>query len=226
MMPVDASVVATDVAWRVGYRWIIKDISLQVTAGEVALLVGGNGSGKTSLLRVLAGLNKASRGQVSRHGGVGFVAHHSMLYDALTGRENLMFVTRLGRGRDPARVDELLQQMGLTAAATQRLATYSRGMTQRLAIARALLDEPGVLLLDEPLSGLDENAAGIVADVIQRHRDAGHAIIIATHQLIELVDRATVVGFLVSGRLAAWEPIDGRDASGIMHRYRELAADD
>jgi len=222
MTPPKAEIVANGVGWRVGYRWILKNISLTVGPGEVALLIGGNGSGKTSLLRVLAGLNRPAQGTVHCRGGVGLVAHHSMLYDALTGRENLAFVTRLGLGYDPERVDAVLDQMGLHAAADQRLGTYSRGMTQRLAIARALLDDPGVLLLDEPLTGLDEAAVGIVVNVIENRRDHGHALLIASHQLIDLADRATAVGFIVAGKLAAWEPVEGRDASAIISRYRAL----
>ena len=225
MMRPDAGVVATDVAWRVGYRWILKNISLTVGAGTVTLLVGSNGSGKTSLLRVLAGLARPAKGSVSCRGGVGFVAHHSMLYDSLTGRENLAFITRLDGGHAPARVDALLEQMGLGHAADQRLGTYSRGMAQRLAIARALLSDPGVLLLDEPLTGLDEAAAQVVVEIIERRRHAGHAIIVASHQLVELVGCATDVGYLVSGRLAAWEPVDGHDAGSVMQRLRELVAD-
>ena len=222
MTPPEAAVVATGVAWRVGYRWILKNISLNVGPGEVALLVGSNGSGKTSLLRVLAGLNRPTQGTVRCSGGVGLVAHHSMLYDALTGRENLAFIARLSLGYDAERVDAVLDQMGLQKAADQRLGTYSRGMAQRLAIARALLDDPGVLLLDEPLTGLDEAAARIVVDVIDNRRDHGHALIIASHQLVDLVAHATAVGFIVAGKLAAWEPVVGRDASAIMNRYREL----
>ncbi len=225
MMPPDAGVVATDVAWRVGYRWILKNISLTVAAGTVTLLVGSNGSGKTSLLRVLAGLSRPAKGSVSCRGGVGFVAHHSMLYDSLTGRENLAFITRLDGGHDPARVDAMLKQMGLEAAADQRLGTYSRGMSQRLAIARALLSDPGVLVLDEPLTGLDEAAAQTVVAIIERRRRDGHAIIVASHQLVELMECATDIGFLVSGKLAAWEPVNGRDAGSVMRRLRELVAD-
>ena len=224
MTPPEAAVVAHGVAWRVGYRWILKNISLTVGPGEVALLVGGNGSGKTSLLRVLAGLNRPAKGTVHCSGGVGLVAHDSMLYDALTGRENLAFITRLGLGYDAARIDAVLEQMGLHDAADQRLGTYSRGMTQRLAIARVLLDDPGVLLLDEPLTGLDEAAARIVAKVIEERRNDGHALIVASHQLVDLADRVTAVGFLVAGELASWESAEGRDASAIMSRYRELVA--
>jgi len=221
----DTGVVATDVAWRVGYRWILKDISLTVSAGTMTLLVGGNGSGKTSLLRVLAGLARPAKGSVVCHGGIGFVAHHSMLYDSLTGRENLEFVMRLDGGHDPARVNALLAQMGLEHAADRHLGTYSRGMIQRLAIARALLSDPGVLLLDEPLTGLDEAASQIVVDMIERRRSEGHAIIVASHQLVELIGAATEVGYLVSGSLAAWEPVNGGDAGSVMKRLRELAAD-
>ncbi len=220
----DVSVIARDVSWRVGYRWIVKGVSLAVGSGETALLVGGNGSGKTSLLRLLAGLTRASRGSVERRGGVGFVAHHSMLYDALTGRENLLFAMRLVRRVDPGVVADVLNRVGLAKAADQRLATYSRGMTQRLAIGRMLLAEPGVLLLDEPLTGLDDAAAEMVRDVLDERRQSGGAVVVASHQLVELVDKADVVGHLVAGTLAAWEPMAGRTARQVIERHRELAA--
>ncbi len=224
MTPTEACVTAQDVSWRVGYRWIVTQISLEARRGEVTLLVGGNGSGKTTLLRLLSGLVKPTVGTVIRRTSVGLVAHQSMLYDALSGRENLAFVSRLQAVYDPARVEALLERMGLSRAADQRIATYSRGMLQRLAIARALLGEPELLLLDEPLTGLDENGIRIVREVISERCAKGNALVIATHQLVELVDLAASVGYLVSGRLAALEPVDGRDAGAIMARYHELVA--
>ena len=148
MTPTEACVTAQDVSWRVRYRWIIRQISLEARRGEVTLLIGGNGSGKTSLLRLLSGLVTPSVGTVIRRTSVGLVAHQSMLYDALSGRENLAFVSRLQAVYDPARVEALLERMGLSRAADQRIATYSRGMVQRLAIARVLLDLPVGTLLD------------------------------------------------------------------------------
>ena len=222
-MPPSSSplVAVSDVSWRVGYRWIVRSVSTTVSAGEVLLLVGGNGTGKTSLIRLIAGLVRPTKGAIERHAPLGMVAHHTMLYDALTAHENLAFVARL-HGVDPARPIALLQRLGLAKAADQRIATFSRGMLQRLAIARALLHEPQVLLLDEPLSGLDDAGTQIVVGLLQDLRERGCAFVIATHQLVELLDVATDVGFMAAGRLVERAPVDGRDAGAVVNRYREL----
>ncbi len=219
-------VAARNLTRRFGHRVVVRDVTLEVAGGETVLLIGHNGAGKTTLIRLLAGLLKPTAGQVSCSGTLGMVAHSSMLYDALTARENLAFYARLYGVRDRGRADELLERMGLAPHANRRVAAYSRGMVQRLAIARALLPDPTALLLDEPLTGLDEAASRIVREVLSDLRARECAVIIATHQLMEIVDLATAVGFLVNGRLAAVEPIAGREAAAIMDRYRELARND
>jgi heme exporter protein A len=197
---------------------------MEVEAGEAVLLVGGNGAGKTTLLRVMAGLLKPNRGRIERTGAVGMVAHHTMMYDALTARENLSFFARLHGLPDDGREDRLLELLGLAEFARERIVTFSRGMLQRLAIARSLMHEPDVILFDEPLTGLDDAASHIVLDVIGELEARRAALVIATHQLVELVGVANRVGFMVQGALAAMEPIDGRDAGAVVSRYRELAA--
>jgi ABC-type multidrug transport system ATPase subunit len=221
----EAAVRVHDVSRRFGHRWVVRNVSMEVFPGEAVLLVGGNGAGKTTLLRVLAGLLRANRGTVDHRGMVGMVAHHTMMYDALTARENLTFYTRLhGLPRD-GRGDRLIERLGLAHAADQRIATFSRGMLQRLAIARSLLHDPDVLLFDEPLTGLDDAASRIVLDVIRELKARGAALLIATHQLVELVGETARVGYMVGGRLAALEPIGGRDAGGVVSRYKELVTD-
>jgi heme exporter protein A len=214
------------VSRKFGHRQVVHEVSLEVSGGEFVLLVGHNGAGKTTLIRVLAGLLKPSAGTVSRSGAIGMVAHSSMLYDALTARENLAFYARLHGRNDPNLVAGLLEKMGLTPHSDRRVGAFSRGMIQRLSIARALLPDPDVLLLDEPLTGLDDAASVIVRDVLSDLRARGRAVVVATHQLPELVDLASSVGFLVGGRLAALETIGGRDAASVMARYRELARND
>ena len=214
-----------DVSRRFGHRWIVRNVSIEVSPGEAVLLVGGNGAGKTTLLRVIAGLLRANRGTIECRGSVGMVAHHTMMYDALTARENLLFFARLHGLPADGRADRLIERLGLAHAARQRIATFSRGMLQRLAIARSLMHDPDVLLFDEPLTGLDESASRIVIDVIRELKARGAALLIATHQLVELVGETARVGYMVSGGLAALEPIGGRDAGGVVSRYRELVAD-
>ncbi len=216
------SIRVQDVSRRFGHRWVVRRVSLDIVPGEAVLLIGGNGAGKTTLLRVVSGLLKASKGAIELTGTVGMVAHHTMMYDALTARENLAFFARLhGVPRDK-RLDDLLELLGLAHVAHERIATFSRGMLQRLAIARSLLHEPDVLLLDEPLSGLDDAASQVVLDVIRELKSRGASLVIATHQLVELVGIAERVGIMVQGKLVALEPLKGRDAAAVVARYREL----
>jgi heme exporter protein A len=214
--------VARDVVRRFGYRPVLAGVSFELTPGEALMLVGPNGAGKTTLLRVLAGLLHAGGGTIERRGNVGMVAHHSMLYDALTARENLRFFGRLHGGRAAGRVEEVLELMGLATVGNERVGAFSRGMTQRLAIARALLSDPEILLLDEPLTGLDDASLGRVVAVLGELRARGRALLIASHQLAELMGVITAVGVLTRGRLQAIEPTAGRDVAAITARYREV----
>jgi heme exporter protein A len=213
--------VARDISRRYGHRWVLTGVTLEISQGQAILLVGPNGAGKTTLLRIFAGLLRASTGRVERRGSVSMVAHHSMLYDVLTARENLRFFGRLHRV-GAGRADGLLERLGLSARADERVAAYSRGMTQRAAIARALLPDPDLLLLDEPFTGLDDASCRVVLDVLADLRDRGRAMAIASHQVAELMDLVTTVGFLKDGRLVALEPVAGRGTDEVLARYRSL----
>jgi heme exporter protein A len=215
---------AHGVSRRFGYRKIFNDISLSLGRGEVLALVGPNGAGKTTLLRVLAGLLKPTTGTVERHGTVGLVAHHSMGYDALTARENLAFAARLWGISDGDRIDHLLEQIGLAKWGEMRSANFSRGMTQRLAIARALIHDPDILLLDEPLNSLDEPGTQVVLDVIEELAGRDRALAVVTHQFERMASVATSVGYLVGGTLVGPEPVDGREAEAVSQKYRSLLA--
>ena len=224
MSSTDPAILAEGLSRRFGHRLVLREVSVEVSGGDFLMLVGHNGAGKTTLIRVLAGLLKPTKGKVSRSGATGMVAHNSMLYDALTARENLEFYGRLYGKNDPALIQGLLDKIGLAPHGDRRVATFSRGMVQRLSIARALLPDPEVLLLDEPLTGLDDAAAVIVREVLIDLKERKRAVVVATHQLAEVVDLASAVGFMVDGRMASVEPVAGRDAMTVMARYRELAA--
>lgn len=223
--PSGALIAAVGLWRRFGHRVVLRDVSLSAGAGEVLLLLGPNGAGKTTLLRVLAGLLRPSQGSVERRGRVGMVAHHSMLYDALTAEENLRFFARL-RGVNLGDVKPLLERVGLERRAKDRVGSFSRGMVQRLAISCALLGEPEILLLDEPLSGLDEASSQAVLNLLRELRQAGRAVLVASHQFAGLVDLVTSVGYLDSGRLLRQEPREERDAAGLWQRYHEVLAGD
>ena len=159
---------AQDVSRRFGYRKIFSNVTLTLEPGEVLALVGPNGAGKTTLLRVLAGLLKPTTGSVRRNGMIGLVAHHSMGYDALTARENLAFAERLWGVSETDRIDRLLDRLGLSKWSEMRIAAFSRGMIQRFAIARALVHDPGILLLDFDF-GLEFPDAGLPLQAGQPH---------------------------------------------------------
>ena len=224
----DPLLVTEAVTRRYGYRRVFHDVTLSLRRGEVLALLGPNGAGKTTLLRVLAGLLRPSGGSVTRNGTVGLVAHHSMVYDALTARENLAFAAKLWRVADAARVEELLDRLGLVRWQDQRVATFSRGMTQRLAIARALVHRPDILLLDEPFYGLDDPGVADLARLLTEllgegeGEGGGCAIVLVTHQLERLIQLATSVGYLVDGTLVGPEPMDGRPIETIAARYRGM----
>ena len=220
----DTLLSADAVGRRFGYRPVFGGVSLALRRGEALALIGPNGAGKTTLLRVLSGLLRPSSGAIERHGTVGFVAHHSMAYDALTARENLMFAARLWGIADATRIDELLDQVGLARARDQRVGTYSRGMTQRLAIARALIHDPDILLLDEPLNSLDDTGAEMVLRFMEDFTARGHAIVIVTHQFERVARVATSVGYLVGGSLDGPELVDGRPPQAVSEKYRTLLA--
>lgn len=184
---------------------VLHDMTWQLRAGEVLGLFGHNGAGKTTTVRLILGLIQASSGEVRVLGGetsessvrqqIGFLPENVMFYPQLTGRETLQHFARL-KGAPQAQVDELLAKVGLTAAASKRVKTYSKGMRQRLGLAQALLGQPKLLILDEPTVGLDPIATQELYRLIGRLKDAGTSIIICSHVLPGVesyIDRAVVL---------------------------------
>jgi heme exporter protein A len=200
----------------------VRDVDFSVTPGEVVTLVGPNGAGKTTLLKMLAGLTSPTSGTVERFGSVNAVLHTTLLYDELSARENLRFSARLCGPVDDSRIEGLLDRVGLTAAKDQRVRTFSRGMQQRLSIARALLHDPDVLLLDEPLNSLDEQGGRLVLEILGE-QDARAAVVV-THQVDRIFDVTTSVGYLVRGVLHGPTPVAGLDVEDVRKRQRELIA--
>ena len=179
---------------RFGHVIALRSVDLLVHAGEVVLLAGPNGAGKSTLLRCLAGIARPTRGSVRIRGAslrlapaarsaVGFLSHQTFLYDDLTARENLRFAAALHDLDSVApRVMDALNAAGLAQRADTRVGILSHGTRQRLAIARATLHDPAVLLLDEPFSGLDAAAAEQLRSAIATVRGRGRAVVCATHQ--------------------------------------------
>ena len=199
---------------RYGGLYALRGVSLAVAPGECVVLAGRNGSGKTTLLRIAAQLVRPSRGSVSFFDGLrddaakparpGFVAHAIMVYDELTAKENLLLFARLQDTPQPdALVDALLNDVGLFERRDSVVRTFSRGMRQRVAIARALLHEPGVLLLDEPATGLDPEGVQWLAATLRRLRDSGRTILMSLHGESEISSLGTRAIRLDAGSIAA-----------------------
>ncbi len=191
-----------------GAQVALDGIDLDLPAGTFLTLVGPNGAGKTTLLRMLAGLSRPSGGELRVLGvvpgpsaaalraRVGLVSHESQLYADLSADENLRFFASLYGVPDPEeRIDAALAQVELRARRGDPVRVFSRGMTQRLSIARALLHEPSLLLFDEPTTGLDDRAVGIMVDLLAELHDGARTLILTTHRLdvgLRVADRVAV----------------------------------
>ena len=207
----------------------LAGVSLEVGAGEFVTLAGPNGAGKTTLLKVLAGLLRPQQGRAEIRGGraaIGWISHQSFLYGHLTVIENLRFWASLygvpPEDRD-RRAQALLARLGLVERADQRVAALSRGLAQRATIARALMHEPTVLLLDEPFTGLDLAAAAELRRLLVEHvgTGRGRVAVIATHNVDEGVELATDIAFQHRGRFAQLAPRGGRDGAQVADAYRK-----
>ncbi len=185
-----------------GLQPVLRKLDLTIERGQFVALLGANGSGKSTLLRLLTGLSKPTSGTI-RVGGwelpreasavraqIGMVSHKPLLYENLTARENLLFFARLYDLSDTEdRIKRGLERVGLTRRGEDLVRTYSRGMLQRLSIARALIHDPHVLLMDEPYTGLDQDAAATLDSLMRDAHSEGHTIVMTTHEL----DRASTL---------------------------------
>ncbi len=200
-----------------GLNPVLRSLDLDVPKGQFVSLLGPNGSGKSTMLRILAGLSRPTGGTV-RIGGwdlpaeadfvraqLGVVSHQPLLYDTLTAEENLLFFARLydlPRAERRERVRAMLERVGLHRRARDVVQTFSRGMQQRLAIARAILHDPAVLLLDEPYTGLDQDAAALLDTLLREVAVAGRTVVMTTHDLRRGYVHADRVLILSRGKIA------------------------
>lgn len=202
---------ASGLVKRYGFRAVLRGLDFAVPPGQSVALMGANGAGKSTLLRLMVGLSRPDGGSLTVGGWtmpyeaahvrahLGFVAHKPLLYDGLTARENLVFFGQLyglGGADLDQRAEELLALVGLKKRAFDTVRGFSRGMLQRLSIARALLHRPDLLLLDEPFTGLDLTGTALLETLITDARTAGHTVLIATHDpahALALADRVVVL---------------------------------
>jgi ABC-type multidrug transport system ATPase subunit len=218
-----------------GARTGVADVTVDLDRGESLLLFGHNGSGKTTLLRLLATLSRPSEGTITLAGSelsgdrpalrerLGVVSHETYLYDDLTARENLRLHARL-HGIDPERADERLAAVGLADRGADRTGEFSHGMAKRVALARATLHDPDLLLLDEPFSGLDrESLSRVLAEL--RGLDET-TLVVATHDLDRGYDLADRVLLLAGGRVVGdLATADCEGAEAVQRRYERRAVD-
>lgn len=208
------SAVAVEGVWKFyGDFPALRDIRLQADPGSCLALIGRNGAGKTTLLRIIAGFSKPGKGRVrildqdpretNTRRRIGFIGHGISVYDELSAWENLCLFGRLYNLPDPRRsAREWLERTGLDRVKDGLVREFSRGMRQRLAVARAFLHSPSVLLLDEPFTALDDRAIAVLQGALRDALAQGHTIIVSTHQLREALELATHVALLVRGAVA------------------------
>jgi heme ABC exporter ATP-binding subunit CcmA len=204
---------AEDVSKLYGRFAALRHVSVTLEPGRCYLLLGENGAGKSTLLRVLAGLLRPTLGTVrvldrpaaERRGRIGYMSHAAMLYDELTARENLEYTARLYAGQACLSPDEALRMVGLDPALERPVAQYSQGMRQRTSLARVLLSQPELLLLDEPFSNMDRASAERMLALLADLRSAGRTIVLTTHQRELAYPIANVVLMMQNGALQSAE---------------------
>jgi heme exporter protein A len=213
----------------------VRGVDFTLARGEFLAVFGPNGAGKTTLLRMLCGAVRPTRGSVLVSGAevgdenarrkIGLLSHQTFLYPGLTAAENLDFYGRLyGLKRRRELVDEALESVGLRERAGDRVRTFSRGMQQRLALARTLLHRPEVVLLDEPYTGLDPHAAAMLSAVLERLRDGRTTVVLVTHNLSQGLEQADRVVVQVGGRWVSDEPRAALDAAAFERLYTSRVA--
>lgn len=232
-----AMIEIADVTKAYGYAPVLRGVSLTVERGQSVALLGANGSGKSTLLRLIAGLSRADAGairvggwdmpaeaqQVRQH--IGLVSHKSLLYPALTARENLVFFARLySVPHDDTTILALLARVGLRKRASSIVRNFSRGMQQRLSIARALLHNPDVLLLDEPYTGLDQEASVVLDDLLHSAHAEQRTVLLTTHDLQRVPHIAERTVILHKG-VIAYDAVASLTGTQLAQEYQRITGE-
>lgn len=231
-----AAAVKVDGVWKFyGDYPALRNVNLVAAPGSCLALIGRNGAGKTTLLRTIAGFSRAGKGKIEIFGGatrdpetrrsMGFIGHGISVYDELSALENLLLYGRLYQLPDPrASALHWLERTGLDRVKHGLVREFSRGMRQRLAVARAFLHEPRVLLLDEPFTALDDRAIAVLQTLLREALTGGKTIVMSTHQLREALELATHVALLNRGQVAFHGPCTAEmvaDPGWVYARYGE-----
>ena len=223
---------------RFGLKTVLRGLDFEVQPGEFVALLGPNGAGKTTFLRILASLSRPSLGAVSVAGyrlpdqaaavraRLGVVAHLPLLYGDLTAEENLRFFGRMyGISNLESRITEVLEMIDLSSRRRDLVRTFSRGMQQRLAIGRAVLHDPDVMLFDEPYTGLDQDASAMLDDVLRSVAAKGRTVVMTSHDLMRAEDLATRFDILSRGVIIASATHKQLGKTNLLSFYRKALAD-
>jgi heme exporter protein A len=219
---------------RFGQKTVLRGLDFQVETGQFVALLGPNGAGKTTFLRILASLARPTLGQISIAGyslpqqaaavrrQLGVVSHQPLLYGDLSAEENLRFYGRMyGIERLDVRISEVLELIGLSARRRDLVRTFSRGMQQRLAIGRAVLHDPQVLLLDEPHTGLDQDACEMLDKVLRQVGVRGRTVLMTSHDLARAAGLAERFDVLSRGKIQASIHQSELPQDGLLAFYRQ-----
>ncbi len=222
---------------RFGMKTVLRGLDFNVQPGEFVALLGPNGAGKTTFLRILASLSRPSLGEVNVAGyrlpdqaaavraRLGVVSHLPLLYGDLTAEENLRFYGRMyGLSNLNNRITEVLEMVGLENRRHDLVRTFSRGMQQRLAIGRAVLHDPDVILFDEPYTGLDQDASAMLDDVLRSVAAQGRTVVMTSHDLARSEDLATRFDILSRGAIAASATRKQLGRSNLLSFYKQALA--
>jgi len=218
-----------------GNRRVLRGLTLSASPGEIVAIIGMNGAGKSTLMRILCTLSLPDAGKVQFNGlsvkeqpaevrrQIGVVLHAPMLYGNLTGEENLRFFCRLFDLQDAAdRIEDVLASVNLGQRRRDMVRTYSRGMQQRLSIARAMLHNPRFLLMDEPYTGLDQTSAEGLDQMLKGYATGGGTVLLATHDLGRIPGVASRVDMLHQGKIAFSAAMHELSPELLAERYREV----
>jgi heme exporter protein A len=229
-MPETLALDSKEIEKKFGYSYAVRNVSLQIQRGEFVALFGSNGAGKTTFLKVAAGLMRATKGALAVEGfdigkqpeearrRIGFLSHNTFVYRDLSPLENLKFFCRLyGVPDTDVPLLDLLDRVGLRKRSGDPVRAFSRGLQQRVGIARALLHNPSLILLDEPYTGLDANAADTLNGILDEARAAGKTIILTTHDMEQGLRGATRALILDRGSVVHDGPAN---SSGVREAYR------
>jgi ABC-type multidrug transport system ATPase subunit len=207
--PIPPAVIVAGLIKQFGRFAALRGVTADFEAGRMYAILGDNGAGKTTLLRALAGLAQPSRGSISILGKtpqescreIGYMAHPSLLYDEMSGMENLRYFARLYGIPDVGRCEEAIRSVRLDPKLERPVGQYSQGMRQRMSLARAILHDPKILLLDEPFSNVDANSAQEMVGLLKTMRDVGKTIFVVTHQASLLEGAADEFVWMHSGKI-------------------------